>query len=149
MENIICVKEHNKNFHCFVSHRGVDKPDFVIPLVDRLEKLGFAVWCDSNNIDLGDHIDEAIDNGLMHSRYIIIIVSPSYIEGYWTKMEYRTALQVESCAGHEVLIPVWHNVSYQDVMQFSPILASRLAIKADDLSIGDVAIELAARMNAT
>lgn len=132
---------------CFMSYAHEDQHDFVAPLVAKLQKLGFVVWYDSESIHIGSPISEAIDQGLLCSRFIIVILSPNYITKHWPRVECQSALQIESSVGRDVVIPVWLDVEYQDILHFSPMIAGRLAVRGTKASVSDVAIEIAARMN--
>jgi len=38
----------------------------------------------------------------------------------------------QEVAGVKVILPVWHNVTAEEVRRFSPLLAGRLAAKSSD-----------------
>jgi hypothetical protein len=45
-------------------------------------------------------------------------------------------------SGKQVLLPVWHRVSKDEVMQQSPILADKVALRTADYSIDEIASEI-------
>lgn len=130
-------------YDVFISHAWEDKEDFVEEFVEELEKLNINVWYDKKRIALGDSMREKIDNGLKKSKFGIVVLSPNYIaEGkYWTKSELNGLFQKESIGG-KVLIPIWHKLTKKDVINYSPILADRLAMNTASFSPEEIAKEI-------
>ena len=130
-----------KEYDVFTSHASEDKEPLVEELVKHLEALGIRVWYDKNNIGWGDSFREKMDEGLSKARYGIIILSPDYIkdEKYWTKAELDALFQKESAAGKIVLLPIWHHLSKNEVMDFSPFIASRNALSTTTMTVSEIA----------
>ena len=130
-------------YDVFVSHAWEDKDDFVDEFVDELRNLGIKVWYDTSEIKWGDSMRKRIDDGLKKSRFGIAILSPNYIrEGkYWTKAELDGLFQLDSIGG-KVLLPIWHNLTKKEVMQYSPIIASKLAMNTASMTPKEIADEL-------
>ena len=84
-----------------------------------------------------------IDDGLKKSRFGVAVLSPNYIaEGkYWTKAELDGLFQLESIGG-KTLLPIWHNLNKADVMAFSPIIASKLAMTTATMTPQEIAKKL-------
>jgi hypothetical protein len=131
-------------YDVFISHAWEDKKDFVDELVDELKKAGFKVWYDTNGIKWGDSMRQKIDEGLSRSKFGIVVLSPSYIapEKYWTKAELDALFSLESVNG-KMLLPIWHHLTKQEVMAFSPIIANRKAMTTAAMTAKDIAEELA------
>lgn len=121
--------EQEELYDVFISHAWEDKESFVDEFVDALTALKIKVWYDKDNITWGDSMREKIDNGLKKSKFGIVIISPSYIaEGkYWTKKELDGLFQLESINGKK-LLPIWHNISKKEVINYSPIIAGKTAM---------------------
>lgn len=111
----------------FVSHASEDKAAVARPLANELAKHSVRVWLDEAEILFGQSIRAKVDEGLARSRFGILIVSPSFLNKEWTRAEIG-GLFAREMAGSNVLIPVWHNVSYGDLVRHSPLLADRLAL---------------------
>lgn len=75
-----------------------------------------------------------IDNGLLESRYGLVLLSPAFFRKQWTQRELDVLTEKEMRNGKKVILPVWHNVSHDDVFQFSPPLADKLAGSTADLT---------------
>ena len=132
-------------YDVFISHATPDKEDVVNELVKQLHNLGIKVWVDKNNITWGSSSRASMDEGLKKARYGIVILSPSYIaeDRYWTKAEMDALFQLESATGRKILLPVWHGLSLEDVMNFSPLIATRNALNTATMSIAEIAIQVA------
>lgn len=111
----------------FISHASEDKESFVHPLAEELTRLGLRVWYDKFTLKLGDSLREKIDYGLRYSRFGVVVLSPYFFSKDWPQKELDglVALEVDS---RKVILPVWHNVTPDDVAKYSPILAGRLAV---------------------
>lgn len=137
-------------YDVFVSHAWEDKDDFVDEFVVELRNLGIKVWYDTSEIKWGDSMRKRIDDGLRKSRFGVAVLSPSYIrEGkYWTKAELDGLFQLDSIGG-KVLLPIWHNLTKKEVMEYSPIIASKLAMNTASMTPKEIACELKKLLNNT
>lgn len=130
-------------YDVFVSHASEDKESFVDEFVQVLKNRNLRVWYDALNIEWGDSLRAKIDEGLRRSRFGVVILSPDYIdEGkYWTKAELNGLFQLESVNG-KALLPIWHRLTKKEVMDFSPIIADRNALKTADMTPEEIADKL-------
>ena len=130
-------------YDVFVSHAWEDKEDFVNEFVDALRNLGIKVWYDKTQIKWGDSMRERIDDGLKKTRFGVAVLSPNYIaeNKYWTKAELDGLFQLESVNG-KTLLPIWHKLTKQQVMSYSPIIASKLAMTTATMTAEEIAKEL-------
>lgn len=131
-----------KEYDVFISHASEDKQPLVEELVSRLKAEGIRVWYDKDNINWGDRFRAKIDEGLEKAQYGIIILSPDYVkeDKYWTKAELDALFQIESTTGKKVLLPVWHHLSKNEVIAFSPLFASRSALNTATMTMASVLI---------
>ncbi len=113
----------------FISHASEDKP-FVRQLAEALEEQGLKVWFDEAVLKLGDSLRRSIDQGLTESKYGIVLLSPSFFQKSWTQFELDGLITLQMAYGKRIL-PVWHQVTQQDVMRSSPALAGLMAISTD------------------
>ena len=118
-----------EEYDVFISHAWEDKQDFVDELVKEMENIGIRVWYDTKKLQWGDSMRSKIDEGLRKSKFGIAILSPNYIsEGkYWTKEELNGLFQLESVNGKKIL-PIWHNLTKAQIMNFSPMIANKKAL---------------------
>jgi hypothetical protein len=128
------------NYDFFVSHASEDKEAVARPLAQNLRAKGLSVWYDEFTLQPGDSLREFIDKGIRQSRFGVIILSPSFFRKAWPKTELAGIHSVE-ILGTSKIIPIWHNVTYDQVAKMSPILADKVALHTSN-GISKVASEL-------
>lgn len=135
--------EELEEYDVFVSHAFEDKEEFVDDLVAEMRKLDLKVWYDSDKLKWGDSMREKIDRGLSKSKYGVVVLSPNYIaeQKYWTKAELNGLFQVETINGKTIL-PIWHNLTKKQVVEYSPIIADRKAMTTASMTAEEIANEL-------
>ena len=119
-----------KEWDAFISHASEDK-DFVRPLAKELEKSGLRVWFDETALKVGDRLRQKIDEGLAKSRYGIVVLSKKFFEKKWPQDE-LDGLVAREVAGVKVILPVWYDITREEVTASSPLLAGRLAARSSD-----------------
>ncbi len=132
-----------EEYDVFVSHAWEDKESFVEEFVDALRNLGAKVWYDKTQMKWGDSMREKIDDGLKKSRFGVVVLSPNYIADgkYWTKAELDGLFQMESVNG-KTLLPIWHELTKKEVLNFSPIIANKKAMSTAMMTPQEIAEEL-------
>lgn len=119
--------ESTKQYDFFISHASEDKDDIVRRLADALKNNGFEVWYDEFELKIGDSLRKKIDAGLINSRFGIVIISPSFVKKNWTEYELN-GMVAREMNGHKVILPIWHKISKDEVLKFSPTLADKMAL---------------------
>lgn len=135
------VNFDKKEYDVFVSHASEDKELIVRPLVEALELRGINVWYDENNLRLGDSLRRKIDQGLVKSRFGIIVLSKDFINKSWTNYE-LDGLIIKAVLDQQVIIPIWHNMTIKDVAEYSPFLADKFGISTSNKDIDVIADEI-------
>jgi len=115
----------------FISHASEDKDAVARPLAEALKKRGLRVWYDEFTLKLGDNLRRTIDRGLSKSTYGIVILSKSFFAKNWPQKE-LDGLDAREKDNKKVILPIWHEVSKEEVEQYSPMLAGRLAVSTDE-----------------
>ena len=126
----------------FISHASEDKDDFVRPLANALIRQGLNVWYDEMTLRIGDSLRQKIDKGLANSRVGLVVLSPSFIKKGWTNYE-LDGIVTRTVSGEQVLLPIWHNITKQQVVDFSPSLADKVARSTATHTIEEIAQEIA------
>jgi hypothetical protein len=122
-------------YDVFICHASEDKTAVVEPLVTALEERDLRVWLDQMEILIGDSLTQKIDEGLRHSRFGVVVVSPAVLakeETGWVRRELDALAAREAQRGQVVVLPVWHEVGYEQVSDYSPTLAGKFAAKTKD-----------------
>jgi len=115
----------------FISHASEDKEGFVRPLAEALQKRGLRVWYDEFTLRVGDGLRSSIDRGLACSRFGVVVLSPAFFSKHWTQRE-LDGLAAKEVKGKKVILPIWHNVAFDDVHSYSLMLADRVAASSAD-----------------
>lgn len=123
--------EARMEWDVFICHAREDKDKFVRPLAEALRQYGLKVWYDEFTLKIGDHLRRSIDRGLAHSQYGIVVLSPDFFAKEWPQIELDGLVALEM-NGRKLILPVWHNVTVQDVRRYSPTLADRVAANSTE-----------------
>lgn len=126
----------------FISHASEDKDDFVRPLANALINEGLSVWYDEMTLRIGDSLRQKIDRGLANSRVGLVVLSPSFISKGWTNYE-LDGIVTRAISGEQVLLPIWHDITKQQVVDYSPSLADKVARSTATHTIAEIAAEIA------
>ena len=136
----------NEIYDVFISHASEDKDDFVRSLANALVKKGLRVWYDEMTLSIGDSLRQKIDNGLANSRMGLVVLSPAFIDKGWTNYE-LDGIVTRAVSGEQILLPIWHNITKQQVVDFSPSLADKVARSTATHTINEIASEIADLLN--
>ena len=129
-------------YDVFISHASEDKGAIVRELAESLSLEGLDVWYDEFTLNIGDSIRQKIDEGLRSSRVGLVILSPSFMKKGWANYE-LDGIVTRTISGEQVLLPIWHDVTKQDVIDFSPSLADRVARSTSTHTVQEIAAEVA------
>ena len=135
--------EASAMYDVFISHASEDKKDFVDPLVEKLQNAGIRVWYDTLEMEWGKSLREQIDNGIKRSKFAILVLSKHFFVKKWPQRELDGILAKETISGSTPL-PIWHNITYEELYELSPTMSGVFAYSTDKYSIGDIckALEL-------
>jgi hypothetical protein len=119
-----------KKWDVFISHASEDKDEIARPLAQALQGEGYSVWYDEFTLTVGDSLRKSIDQGLIGSDFGVVILSKHFFEKHWPEQELN-GLATKEVNGKKVILPVWHGVGIEEVRNFSPMLADRLAVSTE------------------
>ena len=130
-----------KEYDVFISHASEDKEAFVRPLAEALVIGGLMVWYDEFELKIGDSLRRKIDKGLAHSRFGIVVLSQAFFKKGWTNYE-LDGLVTRAVSGEQILLPIWHNISKNEVIEYSPSLADKVARSTANYTVDEIASEI-------
>jgi hypothetical protein len=128
-------------YDVFISHASEDKNDVVRPLAHALQNAGLRVWYDEFELRIGDSLRRRIDQGLANSRFGVIVLSRAFFGKGWPNYE-LDGLVTRAVTGDQVLLPIWHDITKQEVIAYSPSLADKLARSTSTHTIDEIASEI-------
>jgi len=133
-------------YDAFISHASEDKEALVRPLAEALVRRGLKIWYDEFQLKVGDSLRRSIDAGLARSRFGIVVLSPSFFDKNWPQYELDGLVEKEMTGG-KVILPLWHKVSKNEVVHYSPSLADKVALNTATATIEELVEQLADAMN--
>lgn len=134
-------RSDDREFDVFISHASEDKDAVVRPLAHALQNAGLTVWYDEFELKIGDSLRRKIDAGLARSRFGIVVLSQAFFGKGWPEYE-LDGLVTRAVTGEQILLPIWHNVSKQEVLRYSPSLADKLARNTATHTVEEIAAEI-------
>jgi len=129
-------------YDVFISHASEDKDAIVSSLASALTDQGLRVWYDEFTLRIGDSLRQKIDRGLASSRVGLVVLSPAFISKGWTNYE-LDGIVTRTVSGEQILLPIWHNITKQQVIDFSPSLADKVARSTATHTVEEIAQEIA------
>lgn len=123
----------------FLSHASEDKAELARPLREALEQRGVSVWFDEIQIKVGQSIRQEIERGIATCRFGVVVVSPHFFAKQWTNAELDALFNRKMDSGQNMVLPVWHRVSKDEVMQHSPLLSGILALNSAVMTVDEMA----------
>ena len=132
------TKEHD----VFISHASEDKEEIVRPLANALVAEGLDVWYDEFTLQIGDSLRQKIDQGLAKSKVGLVVFSEAFFGKGWANYE-LDGIVTRTVSGEQILLPIWHGVTKQQVIEFSPSLADKVARSTATYTIDEIAREIA------
>jgi hypothetical protein len=130
-----------RDYDVFISHATEDKEGVVRPLAHALNSGGLKVWYDEFELRIGDSLRRKIDSGLARSRFGIVVLSRAFFRKGWTNYE-LDGLVTLAISGEQVLLPIWHEITKQELLDFSPSLADKVARSTGTHTIDEIANEI-------
>lgn len=130
-----------REFDVFISHASEDKGSIVRPLAHALSDGGLKVWYDEFELKIGDSLRRKIDTGLAKSRFGIVVLSSSFFKKGWTNYE-LDGLVTRAVTGEQVLLPIWHEITKSELIEFSPSLADKVARSTGTHTVEEIAAEI-------
>ncbi len=125
----------------FLCHAWDDRKDAAKELHDLLESKGVTVWFSEKDVFLGSSLLREIDKGLVKSRVGIVLVTPSFLKR--VKGEGIADKELSALLARDLLVPIVHNTTFEDLREVSPLLGSRSGLSTIEDSMADVAAKIA------
>ena len=136
------------NWDIFISYATEDKETVAGPLARALQELGVDVWYDDFELQIGDSLRRSIDSGIARSRFGLIFLSESFFGRNWTNYELN-GLVAQANSDDKRLLPIWHEISKEQVIAYSAALADTVALRTSDLGIDEIANRISAQITSS
>lgn len=136
------AQAHPDKRDLFLCHAWGDREASAAELYGHLKSNGSTVWFSEKDIPLGSLMVREIDKGLRNSRIGIVLVTPALIKSI--KDEGIAEKELAVLLNSSRVIPVTHGVTFDELYDVSPMLASHAGLSTKDSSLDDVAAKIAA-----
>lgn len=117
----------------FISHTSSDH-DFVWKLAKRLKEDGVDVWVDEWEIKVGDSIVQKVNDALIESSFLLIILSENSLNSDWVLKEMNVGLMRQLSSKNVKILPVLLELRSRDL---PPLLADIYAVRFSRETIND------------
>lgn len=125
----------------FLCHAWDDRKGAAKELHDLLESKGVTIWFSEKDVPLGSSLLREIDKGLARSRVGIVLVTPSFLKR--VEGEGIADKELSALLARDLLVPIVHNTTFEDLREVSPLLGSRSGLSTIEESMEDVAAKIA------
>lgn len=124
----------------FLCHAWADRRGVARELNDLLEAEGVSVWFSEKDILLGQPFMREIDRGLAKSRVGLVLITPALLE----RVNNRgvSDKELSELLARDLLIPVVHGTTYEEVRKVSPLLGSRNGLDTAEDSMEVIATKI-------
>lgn len=126
------------DYDVFLSHSNLDKKIFVSELSNKLEEKGLKVFEDVKVFKIGQSQTDMMNMGILNSRFVVIFLSPNFIRSGWSEYEFKSFLNREINEKKIIILPIWHNVSYEEVRDYNPVLVDKFALDSKKYSLDEI-----------
>src|SRR6185312_12798719 len=125
----------------FLCHAWDDRRGAATELHDLLVAKGVSVWFSEKDIVLGQPFLREIDRGLAKSHTGLVLVTPALLK----RVDRRgiSDKELSELLARDLLIPVVHETTYDDLRRVSPLLGSRNGLDTAEDSMADIATKIA------
>lgn len=118
----------------FICHASEDKDAIIRPLFEALTEAGISCWYDEAEIKWGDSIPQKVNEGLMVSRFALVVLSPVSARKNWPQAEMHALLNKEASSGEIRILPllVGTDQDVAKILRLFPLLSDKFYLRWDD-----------------
>lgn len=127
-------------YDLFLCHAWDDRRETAKELHDALEAIGVSVWFSEKNVVLGTPLMREIDKGLAKSRAGLVLVTNSFVQRL--KDAGIADKELSALLARDLLVPVVHGITFEDLREESPLLASRSGLDTAEDSMDQIALKI-------
>lgn len=111
-----------------ISYAREDFSTVVKPLLFEMDKACISYWLDNEQISPGESITSKVNEGLKKSKYVVVIMSRTFLLKNWPQKELWAALNIEATTGDLKVIPIFvgSDADIQYFLSELPLLNDKL-----------------------
>ncbi|SOC52876.1 TIR domain-containing protein [Blastococcus aggregatus] len=126
----------------FLCHAWDDRKADAKDAYDLLVGRKLSVWFSEVSLRPGTDMRVAIEKGLVSSRMGIVLVTPAMLVKLRSDRSVANS-ELSALLRRNLLVPVMHGVTFEELDQVSPMLASRGGFNTAEESLEDIAVKVA------
>jgi len=126
----------------FLCHAWPDRQADAKDVYDLLVEEEVSVWFSEVSLRPGTDMRVAIERGLVSSRMGIVLVTPAMLEKLRTDRSIANN-ELSALLRRNLLVPVMHGVTFDELDNVSPMLASRGGFSTTEESMEDIVVKIA------
>jgi len=126
----------------FLCHAWDDRKADAKDAYDLLVGRRVSVWFSEVSLRPGTDMRVAIEKGLVSSRMGIVLVTPAMLLKLRSDRSIANS-ELSALLRRNLLVPVMHGVTFEELDQVSPMLASRGGFNTAEESLEDIAVKIA------
>ncbi len=140
-QTVEAVGPRAESYDLFLCHAWDDRRETATELHGLLEAEQVSVWFSEKDIILGQPFMREIDKGLAKTRIGLVLITPAFLK----RIESGGVSEKElsELLARDLLIPVAHGVTYDEIRAVSPLLGSRHGLSTAEDSFEDIAKKVA------
>lgn len=142
------MRDQHEAPYAFISHDSRDKQTIAKDIAVGLQKRLCPVWYDEFSLKVGDNLRESIETGIKKCKKCVLIISPNFIDNNgWSKKEFESIFSRELIKNENIFLPVWFNVTKEQVYEYSPGLVNILGLNYSELGLEETCRKLYLAVN--
>ncbi len=127
----------------FICHDSRDKETVAKRIAVTLRGMLCPVWYDEFSLTVGANLRQSIEKGLKECKKCILVISPNLLSNNgWTKKEFDSIFTREILEEQNLILPVWYDVTKEQVYEYSPSLLNVKGISWKDLGEDEICRQL-------
>ena len=99
-----------------------------------------TVWFSEKNVVLGTPLMREIDRGLAKSRAGLVLVTPAFVKRL--KAAGVADKELSALLARDLLVPVVHEITYEELRDESPLLASWSGLDTAEDTMEQIALKI-------
>ncbi|MBM0227255.1 toll/interleukin-1 receptor domain-containing protein, partial [Micromonospora sp. ATA51] len=135
------VGPRTESYDLFLCHAWDDRRETATELHNLLEAEDVSVWFSEKDIILGQPFMREIDKGLAKTRIGLALITPAFLRR--VERGGVSEKELSELLSRDLLIPVAHGVTYDEIRSVSPLLGSRNGLSTEEDSMEDIAKKIA------
>lgn len=126
----------------FLCHAWPDRLTDAKDVYEQLLAKDVTVWFSEVSLRPGTDMRVAIDRGLVSSRMGIVLVTPAMLEKLRTDRSIASN-ELSALLRRSLLVPVMHGVTFEELDQVTPTLASRGGFSTAEEPMANIIVKIA------